>query len=163
MERSSEEPKKLYFRLFRRIWPFKGWEASLRILFPRRDRHGPILSRPVSLRARKIAELKLKMPMPEDLWSFYRFSNGLLYYGRNLIYPLDRMIEVNKLSRALDINMPVDHLLFFGETGDGDQYAFGRRIDGQYHHLIFVWRHETDERAEYDGLLKLPVASSCGV
>jgi hypothetical protein len=102
----------------------------------------------------KIAESKIKMPIQEDLKSFYCFSDGLAYYGRDLIYPLNQLIRLNLLARGIDINMPVDHLLFFGGTGDGDEYAFGRRVDGEYHGSIFVWRHETDERTEYEGNLQ---------
>jgi hypothetical protein len=94
------------------------------------------------------------MPLPPDLLSFYRFSNGLAYYGRDLIYSLDQLAQLNLLSRELEINMPVDHLLFFGGTGDGDEYAFGRRVDGEYHSSVFLWSHETDERTKYEYNLK---------
>ena len=153
MESSSGEIEKLHYKLSARIWPFKGWGHSLPILFPK-CKHGPVFHRPAPSRALKTAEATIGMPIPDDLKSFYRFSNGLSYYGRDLVYRLDQLVDINLLSRKIDINMPVDHLLFFGGTGDGDEYAFGRRVDGNYHRHVFVWRHETDERAQYAGNLQ---------
>jgi hypothetical protein len=147
------EKPKLYYELADRILPSKNWGDCVRILFPR-CKHGPILHRPGQLNELKRLELKLGMPLPPDLLSFYRFSNGLAYYGRDLIYTLEQLISLNLSMRGLEINMPVDHLLFFGGTGDGDEYAFGRRVDGEYHSSVFAWGHETDERTAYEGSLK---------
>ena len=94
------------------------------------------------------------MPIPAELKSFYGFSNGLVYYGRDVIYSSEKLMDINLAARRggdwTQINMPLDHLLFFGGAGDGDEYAFGRRMDGEYHSSIFLWSHETDERIEYE-------------
>jgi hypothetical protein len=42
--------------------------------------------------------------------------------------------------------MPFDHLLFFADAGDGDQFAFGI-LNGEIRNPdIFVWNHENDSR-----------------
>jgi hypothetical protein len=51
--------------------------------------------------------------------------------------------------------MPFDHLLFFGDYGGGDQFAFPIHADGEIHKLdIFRWDHETDARSWYAGGLE---------
>ncbi|MFI8831135.1 SMI1/KNR4 family protein [Streptomyces afghaniensis] len=39
--------------------------------------------------------------------------------------------------------MKFDSLMFFGDNGGGDQFAFVRRLE---RHEVFVWDHETDSR-----------------
>ena len=44
--------------------------------------------------------------------------------------------------------MPFDHLLFFGDDGCGDQFAFAIQADGLIHKgSIFRWEHESDARS----------------
>src|SRR5581483_1491366 len=112
------------------------------------------VTNPASPSALKKASLRLGMPLPHDLLSFYRFSNGLTCYGRDLIYPIDRLVEENLFCRKLSHYMPMSHFVFFGGDGGGDEYAFGRRMDGEYHSTVFVWRNGTDEREEYEGCLE---------
>jgi len=43
--------------------------------------------------------------------------------------------------------MPFNHLLFFGDAGNGDQFAFSIHADGKiYRPDVFVWNHEDDSR-----------------
>lgn len=43
--------------------------------------------------------------------------------------------------------MPFDSLLFFGDAGNGDQFAYAV-CDGEIRRPdIFVWDHETDSRS----------------
>jgi hypothetical protein len=53
----------------------------------------------------------------------------------------------------LDDRMPFDHLLFFGETGNGDDFAFPILRSGEVGSAVFMWEHETDCRQEYAGCL----------
>lgn len=68
-------------------------------------------------------------------------------YGTDVVWSLERIVEQNLLFWAPDtfpgLYMPFDPLLFFGDNGGGDQFAFvltPERPD------IFVWDHETDSR-----------------
>lgn len=65
---------------------------------------------------------------------------------------LDRIVEVNLMFRQnanfRELYMPFDHLLFFGDAGNGDQFAFPIQSDGLIHRLdVFVWNHEDDSRS----------------
>ena len=43
--------------------------------------------------------------------------------------------------------MPLDHLLFIADAGNGDQFAFPISADGTIHRPdVFVWSHEDDSR-----------------
>lgn len=46
--------------------------------------------------------------------------------------------------------MPFDSLVFFGDNGGGDQFAFARLPDRPD---VFVWEHETDSRYVVAGSL----------
>jgi SUKH superfamily protein len=75
-------------------------------------------------------------------------TNGMVgVYGTDVVWSLDRIVEQNLLfwspDTFPDLYMPFDPLLFFGDNGGGDQFAFvlmPERPD------IFVWDHEDDSR-----------------
>ncbi len=82
---------------------------------------------------------------------FYRETNGAFgAYGLGLVWSVERVVRENLFFRLhpdfQELYMPFDCLLFFGDAGNGDQFAFAitggkiRRDD------IFVWDHETDSR-----------------
>lgn len=67
--------------------------------------------------------------------------------GVDTVWSVARVVEQNLLFRSdpafAGLYMPFDALLFFGDNGGGDQFAFvrtPRRPD------VFVWEHETDSR-----------------
>src|SRR5262245_3969841 len=108
-------------------------------------------SEPAEERALAAAETKLGMRLPESLRELLAESNGVRgEYELALIWPIERIIEDNRLFRADEsfrtLYMPFDGLLFFADAGNGDQFAFAvaggqvRRPD------IFVWDHEEDSR-----------------
>lgn len=52
--------------------------------------------------------------------------------------------------------MPFEHLLFFGDAGNGDQFAFPIHADGTINRPdIFLWNHEMDSRSWIAPSLKL--------
>ena len=71
-------------------------------------------------------------------------------YGLGLLWSAERIEADNLNFRTFpafkELYMPFDALLFFGDAGNGDQFAYivlrreVRRSD------IFVWDHETDSR-----------------
>jgi hypothetical protein len=98
------------------------------------------------------AEEKLGVKFPDDLRSLLGESDGIEgEYGLGLVWPLDRIVEDNlnfrRSENFRDIYMPFDHLLFFGDAGNGDQFAFSIHADGVIHRFdVFAWNHEDDSR-----------------
>ncbi|MEV5606702.1 SMI1/KNR4 family protein [Streptomyces sp. NPDC052225] len=86
--------------------------------------------------------------MPAQLTALLRETDGLIgEYGTDVVWPLDRIVDQNLLFWSPDsfpgLYMPFDPLLFFGDNGGGDQFAFvltPERPD------IFAWNHENDSR-----------------
>ena len=72
---------------------------------------------------------------------------------------LDRIVQDNLMFRHnanfRDLYMPFDHLYFFADAGNGDQFAFPIQADGLIHRLdVFVWNHEDDSRSWVASSLK---------
>ncbi|ALC22672.1 SMI1/KNR4 family protein [Streptomyces pristinaespiralis] len=103
---------------------------------------------PVDATALAEAERRLGRTLPAQLAALLRETNGVVgEYGTDVVWSLERIVEENLLFWSPDtfpgLYMPVDPLLFFGDNGGGDQFAFvltPERPD------IFVWDHENDSR-----------------
>src|SRR5258708_11819870 len=97
------------------------------------------------------AEIALGVTLPDELRGLLSESNGVAgEYGLGLVWPVER-IEADNLAFRSNVTfrnlyMPFDHLLFFGDAGNGDQFAYAvlasevRRAD------VFAWNHEDDSR-----------------
>lgn len=75
----------------------------------------------------------------------------MLSHGSAIVWSVEDVRGRNQEFRTLesfkDLYRPFDHLLFFGDDGGGDQFAFPIHADGQIHKQgIFRWKHESDER-----------------
>lgn len=98
------------------------------------------------------AETTLNLKLPSDLRELLRESNGIEgQYGLGLLWPLNKILDENRRFREKaefrHLYMPFDHLLFFADAGNGDQFAFAIHADGQIHRPdIFAWNHEDDSR-----------------
>jgi hypothetical protein len=94
------------------------------------------------------AEERLGCSIPPELVSLLQETDGIVgYYGMATVWPLERIVEDNlhfwSDPTFATLYMPFQPLLFFGDNGGGDQFAFVRtpsRAD------IFVWEHEDDSR-----------------
>ncbi|MEU2429844.1 SMI1/KNR4 family protein [Streptomyces sp. NPDC007861] len=103
---------------------------------------------PVDAAALAEAERRLGRSLPGQLTALLMQTNGVVdEYGTDIVWPLDRIVEQNLQFWSPDtypgLYMPFDPLLFFGDNGGGDQFAFvltPERPD------IFVWDHENDSR-----------------
>ncbi|MCT4356286.1 SMI1/KNR4 family protein [Streptomyces sp. Je 1-79] len=103
---------------------------------------------PVDATALAEAERRLGRGLPAQLTALLMETDGIVGgYGKDVVWSLDRIVEQNLLFWAPDtfpgLYMPFDPLLFFGDNGGGDQFAFvltPERPD------IFVWDHEDDSR-----------------
>ena len=103
--------------------------------------------------ASEIANLEkaLGISLPTALKNLLEETNGVEgKYGLGLIWDTERIEQDNLSFRTSsnfkDYYMPFDHLLFFADAGNGDQFAFGI-IDKKIRNRdIFVWNHENDSR-----------------
>jgi hypothetical protein len=103
---------------------------------------------PVDAAALAAAERRLGCGLPAGLVGLLRETDGVVGLdGTDTVWPLERIVEENLFFRSdpefAGLYMPFEPLLFFGDNGGGDRFAFVRtppRDD------IFVWDHEDDSR-----------------
>ncbi|WP_369259628.1 SMI1/KNR4 family protein [Streptomyces sp. R35] len=103
---------------------------------------------PVEESALAAAETRLGCRLPDELAELLRETDGIEGPdGVDTVWDLEQIVEQNLLFRSdpsfAGLYMPFEPLLFFGDNGGGDQFAFVRtppRAD------IFVWDHEDDSR-----------------
>lgn len=105
-------------------------------------------SAPVDAAGLAAADERLGCSLPSRLVSLLRETDGIVgHYGVDTVWPLERIVEDNLRFRSdssfADLYMPFDALLFFGDNGGGNQFAFVRRPPRAD---IFVWDHEDDSR-----------------
>ncbi len=105
------------------------------------------------------AEDRLDIEFPDDLRSLLRESNGVWgQYELGLVWNLERVLQDNLLFRCnkdfCDLYMPFDHLLFFADAGNGDQFAFPIQNGRIQRPDVFVWDHESDDRRWVAGSLQ---------
>lgn len=94
----------------------------------------------------------LGLALPDELHSILSESNGIEgKYGLGLLWNGTRILEDNlsfrNSSEFSDLYMPFHNLLFFGDAGNGDQFAFAILRGGVTRSDIFVWNHEDDSRS----------------
>jgi len=95
-------------------------------------------------------EAGLNIELPDDLRSLLAQTDGVEgVYGLGLVWPSARILEDNTKFRTFpafrDLYMPFEPLLFFGDAGNGDQFAY-TICGGKVRPDIFVWNHEDDSR-----------------
>jgi hypothetical protein len=97
------------------------------------------------------AEKSLGLSLPPSLRVLLKETNGVNgRYCDALVWSAATIASENLAFRKdfRDLYMPFDGLLFFGDAGNGDQFAYPllnntaevQRLD------IFIWDHETDCR-----------------
>jgi hypothetical protein len=98
------------------------------------------------------AEQVLGVEFPEQLRTLLLETNGVTgQYGLGLVWPVER-IEADNLSFRSNASfrslyMPFDPLLFLGDAGNGDQFAFALNAGVIRRPDVFVWNHEDDSRS----------------
>ena len=97
-------------------------------------------------------ELSPGIALPPDLRRLFQETDGVVgIFGQEVIWPVARIDRDNHMFRGnrdfLDLYMPFYPLLFFGEWGNGDQFAFPIQAGAIRNHDVFIWDHETDGRA----------------
>ena len=105
------------------------------------------------------AERALGVALPVSLRDLLSQSNGVLdRHQSRLVWPAESIAEANLSFRRneefAELYMPFDCLLFFGESGSGDQFAFPIQAGEIRRPDIFIWEHETDSRSWFAGGLE---------
>ena len=113
---------------------------------------GVTLAAPASAEAIARAERGLEVELPAELRELLLESDGVTdEYGTELIWPVERILEDNSMFRGnadfAELYMPFDALLFFGDSGGGDQWAFTVLAGRVRRPDVFVWDHENDSRS----------------
>lgn len=107
---------------------------------------------PATLFQLKKAEFQLGILLPAALKQLLQETNGVEESsGMGVIWSIEKIVnhnlDVRKTRSCREIYMPFDHLLFFADAGNGDQFAFPI-VNGQIRHKgIYVWNHEDDSRS----------------
>ena len=121
------------------------WSKLISELEPKATFHPP-----ASAEALQRLETFFSIRLPDDLRSILEQSDGVEgEYELGLVWSSGRIIKDNETFRTYPefrrLYMPFDPLLFFGDAGNGDQFAF-TICAGTVRPDIFVWDHENDSR-----------------
>lgn len=107
---------------------------------------------PASATSLKQLSDELHCSFPSQLQSFLTEMNGLtIDYGTQIIWSAEDILKTNLHFRSnpdfQQLYMSFDSLLFVGERGNGDQFAYPIQKDGKISKSdILVWEHENDSR-----------------
>jgi cell wall assembly regulator SMI1 len=105
------------------------------------------LAPPASIEAIGDLERRLGVSVPADLRGLLSETDGVLGEFEDVVWTAKRIADGNALFRADDsfaeLYQPFDGLLFFGDNGGGDQFAF---MTDDPRAGVVVWEHETDIR-----------------
>ncbi|MFE9045261.1 SMI1/KNR4 family protein [Streptomyces sp. NPDC012421] len=119
------------------------WTESVREVFPDAGFRGPAGAADIVE-----AERRLGRVLPADLKQLLSESDGVLGHSHvDTVWSLDEIVEQNLRfwsdETFAELYMSFDALLFFGDNGGGDQFAFVRKPQRPD---VFVWEHESDSR-----------------
>ncbi|AKL70633.1 MULTISPECIES: SMI1/KNR4 family protein [Streptomyces] len=109
---------------------------------------GAELGDPAADEALAAVESALGQPLPPQLAGLLRECDGVRgRYGLDVVWSAERIAKDNADFRTArdfpQLYMPFEPLMFFGDNGGGDQFAFVRTPQRSE---VFVWDHETDSR-----------------
>lgn len=95
-------------------------------------------------------ERQLGQSVPVELRELLRQTDGVRAdYGSGLVWSVQEILKANtEFRRSADfaeLFMSFDQLMFMGDNGGGDQFAYVR-VPAVRPDEVFVWDHETDER-----------------
>lgn len=102
-------------------------------------------------------EGRLGQAVPDELRDLLRHTDGVLAeWGSGLVWSVEEIVDQNIRFRHdpefAELYMSFDQLMFFGDNGGGDQFAYVRLPSGQ-NTGVYVWDHETDDRKWVAGSL----------
>ena len=94
----------------------------------------------------------LDAELPSDVTALLEACQGRRgRHGEALAWSVAELRTRNQEMRTVpafqSLYMPFDHLLFFGDSGNGDLFALAIDADGRVRRSdVFCWHHETDAR-----------------
>lgn len=106
-------------------------------------------------------ENKLKLVFPKELSELLSETNGLHDSSSysDIVWSIENIQRTNSEFREnrdfRELYMPFDSLLFFGDSGNGDQFAFRILANKIRTSDIYVWNHEDDSRVWIAPSLKI--------
>ncbi|WP_374339555.1 SMI1/KNR4 family protein [Methyloversatilis sp.] len=106
---------------------------------------------PASLEEIESAGKAIGTLLPSDLTALLLETDGVFgSYELGMVWPVERIarenVEFRSSTNLRRLYMSFDSLLFFGDAGNGDQFAFAV-VDGQVRREdIYAWNHEDDSR-----------------
>ena len=123
------------------------WRERIEAIHP-----GAEFAAPISRETIDAAEVALGNGLPQALVDLLLECNGVISDdGRRVIWSIETIVAENREFRTFEdfktLYMPFDPLLFFGDDGNGDQYAFVC-IPPNPNDQVFKWDHETDSRID---------------
>lgn len=85
--------------------------------------------------------------MPDSLYGLLLECDGLTAWFAEYVWSAQRLLEMDREFQSNQdfgkLYLPFDGLMFFGDNGGGDQFAF---VDRAGRSDVFVWEHEDDSR-----------------
>ncbi|MDT7843392.1 SMI1/KNR4 family protein [Streptomyces justiciae] len=119
------------------------WRETATAVFP-----GVGLREPAQASELVAAQARLRRTLPAELQHLLLESNGVIGHAQvDTVWPIDQIVETNlhfwSDQTFTQLYMTFDPLLFFGDNGGGDQFAFVQKPERPD---IFVWEHESDSR-----------------
>jgi hypothetical protein len=98
-----------------------------------------------------MAEQALAVRFPPELRELLKETDGVKdEYNCDLVWSVERIVRDNLSIREnpeyRELFMPFDHLLFFADAGNGDQFAHAIHAGQIRTADVFVWNHEDDSR-----------------
>ena len=143
----SDELRDSYISLRIQFQEAVTWAQRVKICMPNAKLMAPATENEIH-----DAERSLNLELPTELKGFLRESNGLNAIYSHPVCSVSKIVAMNHEYRTAEHfadRMPFDHLLFFGDTGNGDDFAFPIYRSGEIGSVVFMWEHETDCRQEY--------------
>ena len=147
MKHSKEQIEK-YRSLLKELQSIKRWTTLIQKI----SDEWKVAEPKSSIETINNIEKKLNLKLPEELLKLYSETDGIKdKYGYDVVFPIEKIIPKNLEMRTFEgfkeLYMPFDNLLFIGEYGNGDLFAYPIMMNGKIvNKEIFVWDHETDGR-----------------
>jgi hypothetical protein len=92
-------------------------------------------------------QASLSWTMPDSLQGLLLECDGLTAWSAEYVWSAQRLLEMDREFQSNQafgkLYLPFDGLMFFGDNGGGDQFAFVDRVGRPD---VFVWEHEDDSR-----------------
>jgi hypothetical protein len=107
-----------------------------------------VCGEPASEKALADVAEALGQPLPLDLASLLAECDGVRGpTALDVVWSAERIVRDNLAFRSTpdfrSLYMPFEPVMFFGDNGGGDHFAFVRQPERDE---VFVWDHETDSR-----------------